>query len=118
MNHASYRSSRVPSLVCLLALALSQSPALADLLVSSFSGNRVLRFSETNGSASGIFVAAASGGLNLPHGLATGPDGNLYVASAGNDAVLRYNGTNGVFINAFIPAANGVIDYPVWLEFR
>ncbi len=63
-------------------------------------------------------MVSGSGGLNLPHGLAFGPDGNLYVASAGNDAVLRYNGTNGSFIDAFIPSSNGVLDYPVWLEFR
>jgi gluconolactonase len=92
----------------------------AELFVASFSGNRIHRYSETNGAAIGtsVFVSQASGGLNLPHGVAFGPDGNLYVASAGNDAVLRYNGTNGSFIDAFIPPDNGVLDYPVWLEFR
>jgi gluconolactonase len=107
----------IPVVSCLLALAW---PASAELFVSSFSINRVSRFSETNGAAigTGVFVTNGSGGLNLPHGLAFGPDGNLYVASAGNDAVLRYNGTNGVFIDAFVPSGNGVIDYPVWLEFR
>jgi DNA-binding beta-propeller fold protein YncE len=71
--------------------------ARAELFVASFSGNRVHRYNETNGAPidTGIFVAAGSGGLNLPHGMAFGPDGNLYVASAGNDAVLRYQGTNG-----------------------
>ena len=94
--------------------------ANAELFVASFSGNRIHRYSETNGAAigTGIFVAANNGGLNLPHGMAIGPDGNLYVASAGNDAVLRYNGTNGAFINEFISPTNGVLDYPVWLEFR
>jgi gluconolactonase len=94
--------------------------ARAELFVASFNGNRIHRYSETNGTAigTGIFVAANSGGLNLPHGMAIGPDGNLYVASAGNDSVLRYNGTNGAFLNEFIAPANGFLDYPVWLEFR
>jgi len=94
--------------------------AQAELFVASFGGNRIHRYSETNGTAigTGIFVPAGSGGLNLPHGMAIGPDDNLYVASAGNDAVLRYNGTNGAFLNEFIAPANGFLDYPVWLEFR
>lgn len=106
----------------LLAAALFCGAPLAraELFVASFSGNRVHRHSETNGAAigGGTFVSAASGGLSLPHGMAIGPDGNLYVASAGNDAVLRYHGTNGAFLDAFISPTNGVIDYPVWLEFR
>jgi len=108
------------SLAVLLLGLLFTASADAELLVASFSGNRIHRYSETNGAAigTGIFVAANSGSLNLPHGMAIGPDGNLYVASAGNDAVLRYNGTNGAFINEFVAATNGFLDYPVWLEFR
>ena len=108
-----YFASLILALICGTDVA-------AELFVSSFSGNRVLRFSETNGApiGTGVFVTANSGGLNLPHGLAVGPDANLYVASAGSDAVLRYNGTNGAFIDAFVPSGGGGLDYPVWLEFR
>jgi gluconolactonase len=101
-----------------LVCALAAPAARADLLVSAFNGNSVLRYSETNGASLGTFIAAGSGGLNLPHGLATGPDGNLYVASAGNDSVLRYNPTNGAFIDAFVPSGSGGLDYPVTLIFR
>jgi DNA-binding beta-propeller fold protein YncE len=59
--------------------------ARAELLVSSYSSNRVFRYSEVDGSFIDIFVP--SGTLSLPHGLAFGPDGNLYVASAGNSRV-------------------------------
>ncbi len=99
---------------------LFATTAHAELFVASFNGNRIHRYSETNGAAigTGVFVATGSGGLNLPHGMTIGPDGDLYVASAGNDAVLRYDGTNGAFLNAFIPSTNGVLDYPVSLQFR
>jgi DNA-binding beta-propeller fold protein YncE len=85
----------------------------ADLFVSSFNNGRVYWFTERTGQ----FISTFGGLLSLPHGLAFGPDGNLYVASAGNDAVLRYNRTNGQFIDVFIPTGTG-LDYPVWLEFR
>src|SRR5215213_1269084 len=92
--------------------------AQADLLVSSFSNGRVYRFNEHTGQYVDTFVPNTNGLLNLPHGLAFGPDGNLYVASAGNDSVLRYNGTNGAYLNGFILLGAGGLDYPVWLEFR
>ena len=94
----------LPILLCVIAM----SSARADLLVSSFSGNRVLRYNETNGAFVSIFIAANSGGLNLPHGLAEGPDGNLYLASAGNDAVGAVEAEHGVIARA------GEVEISVW----
>jgi DNA-binding beta-propeller fold protein YncE len=98
-----------------LLLSLVLSPAGAELLISDFNSNVVRRYNATNGAFIDVFVPNTNGLLNLPHGLAFGPDGNLYVASAGNDCVLRYNGTNGAFLDVF--ASTG-LDYPVRLIFR
>ncbi len=106
----------IPAMGTLLLLSLL---VRADLLVSSYNNGRVFRFNEHTGQLIDIFVKPTdNGGLDLPHGLAFGVDGNLLVASANNDSVLRYNGTNGAFLNAFITNGSGQLNYPVWLEFR
>lgn len=92
--------------------------ACAELFVSGHNSHRVYRYSETNGAFLDVFIPNTNSLLNLPHGLAFGPDGNLYVASAGNDCILRYNGTNGAFLNVFATNSTGALDYPVALIFR
>src|ERR1043165_2787098 len=111
------RTLRLFVLVAAL-LGVTAARVRAELLVSSFSSNRVFRYSEADGSFMDIFIANANGALGLPHGLAFGPDGNLYVASAGNDRVVRYNGTTGAFIDVFVATGSGGLDYPVALIFR
>ena len=112
-----WHSAGVQSWIC-ASILFCCSFAAADLLVSSFNNGRVYRFNEHTGQYLDAFVPNTNGLLNLPHGLAFGPDGNLYAASAGNDSVLRYNGTNGAFLNVFVPPGAGGLDYSVWLEFR
>ncbi len=56
-------------------------------------GGSVLQFDGTSGAFLGTF--ATGGGLDRPHMLSFGPDGNLYVASYTNGAVMRYDGTTG-----------------------
>jgi len=87
------------------------------LLVSSHNSDQVFRYNETNGVFIDIMVSAGSGGLNAPHGLAFGPDRNLYVGSAGSDEVLRYHGETGAFIDAFVTSGSGGLDYPAGLLF-
>jgi len=90
----------------LVALALA-APARADLLVSSTETDSVLRYDATTGAFRGAFVAAGSGGLDQPRGIARGPDGALYVASFFTDEVLRYDGTTGAFVDDFVAAGSG-----------
>ncbi len=87
------------------------------LLVSSHNSGQVFRYNETNGAFIDVMVSAGSGGLSQPHGLAFGPDRNLYVASAGNDRVLRYNGESGDFIDTFVTNGSGGLDYPAGILF-
>jgi streptogramin lyase len=98
----------------LVITALLGTAVRADLFVSSFSQNTVLRYNETTGAFLGTFISAGSGGLSAPHRGAFGPDGNFYVASANNDRVLRYNGVTGAFIDIFATAPQ--LDYAVDLQ--
>jgi sugar lactone lactonase YvrE len=81
------------------------APALAqDLLVGSWATHSVRRYDITTGTYLGDFIAPGSGGLNLPDGLAWGPDNNLYVSSSNSNQILRYDGTSGNFIDVFASA--------------
>ena len=66
----------------------------------------------------GVFVAAGSGGLDGPQGIAFGADGHLYVSSSVTNTILRYDGSTGAFLDAFVPAAaNGGLSTPAGLTF-
>ena len=60
--------------------------------MSSRGTDEVLRYDGDDGTFIDDFVSAGSGGLNDPHGLVFGPDGNLYVSSFLTNQVLRYDG--------------------------
>jgi hypothetical protein len=78
----------------------------ADLLVSSRNTSQVLRFNGTTGVPlpNPVFVAAGSGGLSGPAGLAFGPGTQLHVAAAAGNAVLQYDGVSGDSIGSFATA--------------
>ena len=54
----------------------------AELLVSSFSNDRVLRFDPNTGAPLGEFVPFQANGLREPQGLATDDLGNILVVSS------------------------------------
>ncbi len=78
-----------------------------DLFVASYANHSVLRYDGNSGAFIDAFVPSGSGGLNGPHGLDFGFDGNLYVSSVNTNSVLRYDGTTGAFIDAFVPSGSG-----------
>ena len=89
------------------ALLAGAAPARAALLVGSSATNQVLSYDETTGAFLGVFVAAGSGGLAGPQGLAFGPGGDLFVASGGTNQVLRYDGATGAFEGVFASGGGG-----------
>ena len=89
----------------------------ADLLVSGFFSNDVLRYDGSTGDFLDPFIPAGSGGLTNPDGLAVGSDGNLYVSSSGTNSILRYDGNTGEFLDAFVPSGSGGLITPHALAF-
>ena len=91
-------------LALLLPCLVSPVLAVDYLLVSQQATNYIVRFNEATGASMGPFVAAGSGGLSSPRGMAIGPDGNLYVADAAANRVKRFSCLDGSFIGDFTAA--------------
>jgi glucose/arabinose dehydrogenase len=70
-----------------------------DLYVAAGHQGAIYRYDGTTGAFKGVFVTAASGGLDAPAGIVFGADGNLYVAS-GN----WFTSSNGPFYSGDFPA--------------
>jgi len=85
------------------------------------STNGISRWDLSTGALVSVFVAAGSGGLASPGGLAFGLDGNLYVGSinflSGQHLVLKYNGTTGASLGTFVPSGSGGLVSPDALVF-
>jgi streptogramin lyase len=64
------------------------------LFVGSGGNDSILRH-DLHRSATSVFVAPKSGGLDGPAGMAFGDDGFLYVASRNTKEILRYDAKDG-----------------------
>ncbi len=66
--------------------SLQPSVSISDTSITE--GNQTVKYL-------GNLVSAGQGGLDDPHDLIYGPDGNLYVATRSNNSVLRYDALTG-----------------------
>jgi sugar lactone lactonase YvrE len=101
-----------------------------DLYVAAVDQGAIYRYDGTTGASKGVFVTAASGGLDAPAGMVFGADGNLYVAS-GNwftsdgsyytrdfppGAVMSFEGPSdpnpGAFLGTFVAGGSGGLANP------
>lgn len=80
-------------------LAIGPDGLLYVSVTGGAHANSVFRFDRHSGAFVDKF--AFGGGLNLPLGLAWGPDGNLLVSSYWSGSVLKYDGVTGAHIGTF-----------------
>lgn len=107
-------AKRIPALLTIVFALGSSAYGDGTLLVSSDFGHEVLRYDAQTGAFIDTFIpAAASGGLNEPHGILAIAD-RVLVASFANDRVLRYDRGSGAFEGVFIDDSSG-LDAPVTL---
>jgi sugar lactone lactonase YvrE len=110
-------------LLALVALSLTV-PARADVIVTGYAENSILRFNETTGTAGTPIIAPNSGagnGFLAPAGMTFGPDGFLYVscqdsvfAPGSPDFIMKVNPSSGAF-SPFATLATGYV--PAGLRF-
>lgn len=79
-----------------------------ELLLAVWGANAVWKFDGTTGNFLRILVPPQTGGMNLPAGLAMGPEGALYVSSANSDAILRFDRMTGTPLGVFADSADGL----------
>lgn len=98
-------------LLAITAVGLTTAAVRADILyVGDATDSTVKRYDATTGAFIDVFVTSGSGGINQPHGLVFGSDGNLYAAGYASNQVNRYNGTTGAFISTF--ASGSGLSFP------
>lgn len=82
--------------------------------ITTETGNAVQKRNALNGVNQGNFVAAGSGGLQTPIGMAFGGDGFLYVTSS-NHKILKYNATTGAFVGVFADNTTSDLNLPAFI---
>jgi len=100
----------VIALAMVLGIGVPGAGAGYQLLVTSRNSNNVLRYDGVTGQFMDEFIAAGSGGLSAPGGIAF-KDGYIYVSShnKGQASVKRYNAKTGAFVDNF---TSGRADFP------
>src|SRR5262249_53551960 len=88
-----------------------------SMFVACEDTNQGLQFNATAGAYLGVFVASGSGGINGPHGMTFGPDGNLYVSGRNSNTVIEYDGTTGACLRTFVAAGSGGLSLPQGIAF-
>lgn len=74
-----------------------------DLIVSGLNGSTndaTYRFDGTTGAYLGVF--ASGNGIDVPKGIAEGPDGRIYLVSSFSNQIKRFDLSNGTFLGNFI----------------
>lgn len=82
--------------------------------ITTETGNAVQKRNALNGVNQGNFVAAGSGGLQTPIGMAFGGDGFLYVTSS-NHKILKYNASTGAFVGVFADNTTSDLNLPAFI---
>jgi WD40 repeat protein len=109
--------STLSSLVfsALIVFVLAAGASAQSLLVSSNGSARVDQFNSSTGALIGTF--ASGNGLAGIHGVAFGPDHQVYVASGDSGGVIkRFHGRTGAFLGDFTGAGSG-LNNPIGLAF-
>ncbi len=106
------------AVLVLLAPAARAGSLLVVNMTADPSQGDILQYDLATGAplGSGPLVAAGTGGLNAPAGLALGPDGNLYVANGFDSSVLEFD-AQGNPLGAFVPSGAGGLQGPASLVF-
>lgn len=94
--------ARRRALLALTLTLLAAPPSRADLLLSAFGGDAIVRYDST---LSTFSTFATHPSMDGPAAMIYGADGNLYVLNEFSHNVLRFNGTTGAFIDEFISSA-------------
>jgi DNA-binding beta-propeller fold protein YncE len=112
-------SSPLASRTTLLAasMVIFALPARADeILVAAWDTNTIERFDSETRQYLGTFASGDE--LQRPHGLAFGPDGNLYVSNVWTNSILRFDGQTGAYIDVFAGNVGDDFRVPGEIVFR
>ncbi len=111
------RFSRDVSIIVLAFGFLVATPVGADdIFIAAWDTNTIERFESDTGQYVGTFASGPE--IQRPHGLAFGPDGNLYVSNVWTNSILRFDGETGEYIDTFANSIGEDFRVPGEIVFR